>query len=112
MTQSKTPVQTQDWVGLSGTKYDYYVYPISTTFSDKKPANYLFAKLENGRWHAVYAGETEDLSQRFDDHHAMPCIKANGATHLHVHFSSDTRSERLAEEADIRKKWSPSCNKQ
>ena len=38
-------------------------------------ANYLFArKTEKGTFTPIYAGETGDISERFDNHHKMPCI--------------------------------------
>ena len=55
-------------------------------------------------------GETEDLSERFDNHHKMPCILFQGATHIHVHQNQNGRAARRLEERDLVDKWNPPCN--
>jgi len=75
-----------------------------------KGGNYCFAKeTSRGRWKPIYFGETRDLSERFDNHHKMDCIKKEGATGLHAHINED-EDDRLAEEADLVDKWNPPCN--
>lgn len=99
-----------DWIGQSDTKYHYWIYPIDTTF-DAVLGNYIFAKeIRSQEFIPIYIGETGDLSERFDDHHAMPCIRRNGATHIHVHKSSEDQEVRRAEESDLIAKWNPVCN--
>lgn len=98
------------WHGKSGKEYKYWIYPMGTTFNDKKGANYIFAKeITKGNHKPIYIGETGDLSVRFDFHHKMPCIKENRATHIHVHLNTN-ESNRLAEESDLVQKWNPICN--
>ena len=104
-----TTTQTVTWPGQSGKQYTYEVYRIGTNFN-KVPGNYIFAKQTVTGWIPIYIGETSDLSQRFDNHHAMPCIKRNGATHIHAHKSSSDANVRRAEESDLIKRWKPSCN--
>lgn len=83
---------------------------MDTTFK-KIPANYVFAKETKPRtWEAVYIGQTGDLSERFDRHHKMPCIRRNGATHIHTHESSSDESVRQAEENDLIEYNHPICN--
>ena len=66
------------WTGQSGKEYEYHIYPLGETH-DAVPANYVFArKTEKGTFAAIYAGETGDISERFDYHHKMPCIKREG----------------------------------
>lgn len=99
------------WRGKSGKQYEYWIYPISKMGHFKaEPGNYMFARLGSDGHYAVYAGETADLSERFDDHHKMPCIRRNGATHIHVHASSGNADVRRTEERDIIAQWNPSCN--
>jgi predicted GIY-YIG superfamily endonuclease len=79
----------------------------------RKPGNYIFAKLNSaGKWVPVYIGETGDLSERFDHHHAAACFNRNGASHIHAHISSNDRSTRLAEETDLRQNYTTACNNQ
>ncbi len=100
---------TVNWSGASGRTYQYWIHPITTTFK-AVAGNYIFAKeIEPGRWRAVYIGETADLSERFDNHHKMPCIVRNGATHIHAHTNSD-QNARLAEEMDLINNYRPVCN--
>lgn len=102
--------QTVNWVGQSGTEYTYWIYEFGTTFS-KVPANYIFAKetsLETLL--AIYIGETNDISERFDNHHKMPCIRRNGATRICVHKGSEDKDTRCKEEADLIANYRPVCN--
>jgi predicted GIY-YIG superfamily endonuclease len=102
--------QTINWPGQSGEKYLYHIYNIGTQM-DAVPANYIFArKTEAGRYVPIYIGQTSDISERFDNHHKMPCIRKNGATHIHTHESSTSEKERQAEETDLIRQWSPICN--
>lgn len=99
-----------DWEGISGKKYSYGIYPIGTTFK-KVPGNYVFAKeTKQNTFLPIYIGETEDLSERFDNHHKMPCIKRNGATHITVHVGESSTTVRRAEEKDLIDKYNPACN--
>ncbi len=104
-----TTIATVNWPGLSGRQYTYYVYPVGTDF-ESVPGNYIFAKVTNGSWTPVYIGETSDLSLRFDNHHKMPCIKRNGATHIHVHRNDGGVTARQAEESDLIRNFRPICN--
>ena len=101
---------TITWIGKSGNKYRYWIYPIGKTF-DEEPGNYVFAKktIQN-KYSPIYIGETGDLSERFDDHHKMPCIKKNGATHITVHASSTSVTLRRNEEKDLINNYDPICN--
>lgn len=106
--------QTCVWKGASGTEYTYWVYPISQLESGgftATPGNYIFVRYVAGEGHyAIYAGQTGDLSERFDDHHKMSCIRRNGATHTHVHASPPDEDIRKTEERDVIAKWNPPCN--
>ncbi len=92
--------ETCGWNGASGTTYKYWVYPLGTSLK-KAPGNYIIVRLENNRWVPIYFGETGDLSERFDGHHKAKCFAKKGATHIHVHTSSDSVKIRQAEEADL-----------
>jgi hypothetical protein len=101
---------TIHWEGKSGKRYRSWIYPIGTEFSGG-PGNYMFAReMPTGLFRPIYAGETGDLSNRFDNHHKMPCIKREGATHICVHKSSENGNERRREEADIVARYNLVCN--
>ena len=98
-----------DWKGKSGKTYRYWIYPLPPNFK-AEPGNYIFAKEPTpGRWTPIYIGQTENLNERFEDHHAMPCIKRNGATHINGHLNSDKQA-RLNEESDLLAQWNTPCN--
>ena len=96
--------------GKSGTVYQYEIYPIGHVFP-AVAGNYIFAKeAAPGWWSSIYIGQTADLSERFDGHHKMPCIRAHGATHVHAHGNNGGEQARRAEEADLIANYNPPCN--
>ena len=102
---------TIEWPGKSGQTYKYWIYKYGQHNFDAVAGNYCFAKETNpGYWSPIYFGETEDLSERFDYHHKIDCIKRNGATHIHAHKSSSDKKARCEEETDLVQKWAPICN--
>jgi predicted GIY-YIG superfamily endonuclease len=102
--------QTILWPGKSGEKYRYWISPLGAPMK-QEPGNYVFAReTENGSFVPIYIGQTSDLSERFDDHHKMPCIRQHKATHMHTHTSSASEKGRKAEEADLIERWNPACN--
>ena len=103
--------RTIDWEGISGKKYKYWIYDIGYDKFDPVPANYIFTKEPKPRTHEpIYIGETEDISERFDYHHKIDCIRRNGATHIHAHKSNSDKEIRCLEESDLINKWKPICN--
>ena len=98
------------WVGHSGKEYTYWIHGIDTGFSTS-PANYVFAKTTKPhKLLAIYIGETEDISERFNNHHKVTCIRDNGATHICVHKGSDDKKVRCEEESDLIANYHPVCN--
>ena len=105
---------TVTFTGESGTKYEFNVYPLDTDFQ-AVAAVYFFTKrtkkTDGSHTHRkhIYVGETEDLSDRFDNHHKMSCIERNGANCVCTHPES-TESKRLEVEQDLIDAYSPVCN--
>jgi hypothetical protein len=101
-----------NWPGKSGTEYQYWIYPIETTFTNG-PGNYIFAKeTQPGHWSPCYIGQTQNLGDRLSNHEKEACAKRKGATHIHVHVNRDGERARKAEEKDLILKWKPPCNEQ
>lgn len=99
------------WTGATGNVYSYEIYPIDSSWNPVA-ANYIFARRSpyaTGRWLAVYIGESSNIRERFADHHRAPCIRKEGATHVHVHLNAD-QGQRLFEETDLIKNISTPCN--
>lgn len=100
------------WAGRSGKAYEYNIYKIGTKFK-KIPANFIVAQLTTlKKWKPLYVGQSEDLSRYQEKLDAMPCIKENEASHIHVHANKAGLRARLAEENDLLNKWHPDCNGQ
>jgi len=106
---AETP--TINWHGQSGKAYKYWIHPIGTRF-EAVPGNYIFAtKTQPNNWSPVYIGESSNLQERLtDSHEALPCVKRNGGTHVHVHRNDAGQAARRAEEQDLIAKWKPPCN--
>lgn len=103
-------VPTFDWEGKSGKTYRYWTYLIGQQFN-ATPGNYIFARQpQPGEWIPIYIGQASDLSERFGNHHAIPCILQNGGTHIHAHQKNLDEEARRAEESDLIAKWDPPCN--
>jgi hypothetical protein len=95
---------TVNATGRSGKTYTFSEYAIGTEF---KPvgAVYMFLNVRE----PVYVGQTEDLSERFDNHHKADCIRRRGATVICVLVVS-SEAERLAIERDLLANYSWPCN--
>ena len=104
---------TFNWRGLSGSSHTYHIKPLPWQPSEGQDGNYIFAKMVNGVWHAVYIGEGV-LRQRYDAAHHEGCVTERGATHYHVHMNSN-KAARKQEESDLiagnsECQWPNGCN--
>lgn len=98
------------WPGQSGTQYQYTVYAIDTEFP-ALPGTYIYAKIaEDGQWVPLYVAQTRDMHQRLEGHEKLQDAIDNGATHIHVHFSSSGQAARCSEERDLVLRWRPVFN--
>lgn len=110
---------TVQWSGLSGDVYTFTdVVPISyigqyENMFPEKPGIYIFAKhLPNGRWSAVYIGETGNLRTRvIPTHEKLSCVDLHDATHVHYHVDGFANQViRRGEEQDLILLADPPCN--
>jgi hypothetical protein len=101
---------TTEWIGQSGRSYTYWIRPIGTELKNF-PGNYIIAKTAFlGDWLPIFIGQTEDLSEDFDQHDKADCIRREQATHLHAHVNNGGQEARLTEETDLIARHSPPCN--
>ena len=92
---------TCTWRGASGKTYTYYIWSLPASFGPNQDGNYIFSKKNPaGKWVPIYIGEGELASRVSDSHHQAACIRAKGATHVHVHLNSSERA-RKAEESNL-----------
>ncbi len=98
------------WTGESGKKYGYWIHPVNARFR-KIAGNVVFArKTAEDEWEPLYIGQTRNFDFGFADEQKENCARKNGATHVHVHFSSPDEPVRNAEKEDLVAKWKPVCN--
>lgn len=98
------------WLGQSGNGYQYEIHPVDIAFRPL-PGNYIYAKQsEDGSWIPIYIAQTRDLHQRLEGHVTLGDAIANGATHVHVHYSTAGQGARCTEEHDLILRWQPVCN--
>jgi hypothetical protein len=98
------------WTGQSGQKYRYTVYMFGTAFGPG-PANFIYAReLRAGQYVPVYIGQTQDLSEPFEEPLALECMKQSRVTHIHVRHSDNREEVRRAERSDLISIWNPPCN--
>ena len=89
------------WCGHSGEAYSFETFETYGHFK-KFAGLYIFEKChDTNGWTPVYIGQTENLGERFDDHHKIDCIKAKGATHIHVLATECSKEMRLKQESDL-----------
>lgn len=110
MTTFTTTAQTVTVTDGSGTKHPYKKYDLSTNFPSFA-ANYLFVKMTPAPGYIpIYAGQTGNMSERFDNHHKMDAIRRAGATHILVFANSKGEKARLDHESNIIRVLKPKCN--
>lgn len=79
------------WPGFNGQHYEFTVCDIHTTFNPGYSGNYIFAKIYNNVWHAVYIGEG-DLRDRTNCHRSEGKVTQLGATHIHYRVDNNEKS--------------------
>ena len=87
------------WTGGSGKTYTYFIHDIDWSVNADQDGNYIFAKVVNDVWNAVYVGEG-DLQTRKAAHINDGCVTDKGATHFHEHLNAGEQA-RKDEEEDI-----------
>ena len=108
--QERAESSTYNWPGQSGKEYPYEIYPVDAAFKPW-PGNYIYAKqLADGDWAPIYIAQTRDLHQRLEGNVSLADAMANGATHVHAHYSTTGQSGRHDEERDLVQRWHPVCN--
>ena len=107
-------IGTLKLTGESGQTYAFDVYRSDANFNDDIACVYYVSKRTEkqdgtGDHKAIYVGETEDLADRFSNHHKQTCFDDQdyNAISIHKESSEDRRTEI---EADLIEAINPPCN--
>ena len=97
------------WVGQSGRVYSYQVRSITDPIK-RGAGNFIVGFADAGGWWTpLYMGESSRLATLLGNPELITWLRRLGATHLHVHSSSD-RASRSAEKADLISRFRPPLN--
>ena len=90
--------------------YGYFVHGFDDDLRDVK-GNYIDARLDGNEWVAVFVGQgVLSAATDLDAHPQAECIRAHGATHVHVHHFYELEGARRKEELDLIAAHNPPCN--
>lgn len=98
--------------GQSGTEYPFNVYSLDSYFGEVSAVYVVtkrYMKGDNYSHTIIYIGQTDNLKERFDNHHKQVCFDENDANTLCVHQELSEKT-RLTIETDLIEAYSPSCN--
>ncbi len=116
---SVNPVPRLTWHGASGTAYEFEHFALGGVTWNAVGGVYIFCRLAtDGRWYAVYIGETNDFSVRLANnpptHERWYDVTRAGATHIcaMVVSGNNAAQRRLDIETDLRHRQNPPCNRQ
>ena len=104
---------TIDLQGQSGQKYTFNIYKWGAELKDIGAVYYISNRQENadGSWsHTnIYVGQTEDMSERFDNHHKAECFDSYNVSAISIH-QEEGEDSRLEIEDDLITALDPPCN--
>ncbi len=99
--------------GDSGTKYAFDVLGLDSNFNAVAGVYVVTDRHETAQGNythtVIYFGQTDDLDDRFSDHHKADCFEDHGANSLCFHADENEQS-RLAKESDLIEAHNPPCN--
>lgn len=91
--------QSHEWRGASKNTYSYSIHDRGSLPERDQIGNYVFAKLTNGEWNAIYVGQG-NLRECHQSALGVGCVQLKAASHFHYHLNENEK-ERLAEEKDL-----------
>lgn len=102
-------ITTLTLTGFSGNQYTFGVYRYGTNFNAIGAVYAVTYRNSVSKHDIIYIGQTEDLSDRFDNHHKESCFIRNNANCICVHTESN-ENLRLRIEQDLIHNYNPPCN--
>ncbi len=99
--------------GASGAEYEFNVYSFGTEFNSISSVYYISKRTVGqdgtGSHLKIYIGETEDIVDRFSQHHKQKCFENHGANCISVHQEKNEQRRREIEQ-DLIDAYDPPCN--
>ncbi len=98
--------------GKSGNSYTFKVYDINSNWNSVAAVYSVTRATSNeGKisHHIIYIGQTNDLKERFQNHHKQYCFDSNHANRLCVLIENNV-NKRLYIESDLIANYNPKCN--
>lgn len=99
--------------GKSGKEYKFEIYNFKSSWSEVAViyvVTYAEEKQDGGHTHSIlYVGQTDNLKERFENHHKQDCFDRNKANRLCLLLESNEKT-RVSIEADLIDRISPPCN--
>lgn len=104
---------TIDYKGLSGKTYTFNIYDLNSSWNEVSVV-YLVTRAftkENGKlYHSlIYIGQTDNLKERFSNHHKQNCFNIKNANRLCL-IVENNEAVRLQIESDLIKGNKAPCN--
>ncbi|WP_432799981.1 GIY-YIG nuclease family protein [Poriferisphaera sp. WC338] len=104
---------TITFTGKSQESHECQVHPLNRDWPDGIPAVYFIIRLTNSgdsfKQTLLYIGETQDLKQRFLNHHKDECYNKNNANMICI-LEVNNEEKRFEIEQDMIAAYQPPCN--
>jgi len=99
--------------GASGKAYVFDIYDLNSSWNEV-PAIYVVTRAHSDadgtiRHAAIYIGQTDNLKQRFSNHHKQSCFNLNRANRLCI-IVENSEAARLNAETDLIRGNKTPCN--
>jgi len=95
--------------GYFGTSYPFSIY-VNDSYWNEVPGVYFVTKKDSlNKYMPLYVGITENLKQRFSNHHKLQAFQRQGWTHLGFLYEPD-EVKRRAIERDLLLNYCWECN--
>lgn len=103
---------TITYKGVSGKEYTFDVFDLNSTWNEVAAiylVTHAYSEGSKIMHNAIYVGQTDNLKQRFADHHKQPCFNSKNANRLCV-IRENNEAVRLVAENDLIRGIMPPCN--
>jgi hypothetical protein len=107
-----TKLATATFKGKSGNEYPFNVYTFDTNFSEVGAVYIVTKRIKSEETYNhsfIYIGQTDNLKERFTNHHKQTCFEKNNANCICTH-QEDNEKTRLVVESDLINANNTPCN--